>query len=75
MRGLIDRKGEQFGYFIGSRLYTLDDEMTGSIEGEFIVDITGQRIWRVVGDAVYSLDSSETIGFIGSELADEESLR
>ncbi len=75
MRGLIDKKGEQFGYFIGSNLYTLDDEVTGRIEGEYIVDTAGQRMWRVVGDAVYSLDSSETIGFIGSDLSDEESYR
>lgn len=75
MRGLIDKKGEQFGYFIGNVLYTLDDEITGRLEGEYITDVAGQRVWRVVGDAVYSLDSSETVGFIGSELADDESYR
>ena len=71
MRGLIDRKGEQFAYFEGPNLYTLDGEATGRIEGEYIVDMAGNPIWRIVGDAVYALDSSETIGYMGSELSDE----
>ena len=70
MRGLIDRKGEQFAYFDGNVLYTLDGDPTGRIEGEFIVDLAGNPIWRVVGDAIYALDSSETIGYMGSEIAD-----
>lgn len=71
MRGLIDRKGEQFGYFEGAILYTLDGDPTGSIEGEFIVDTAGNPMWRIVGDAIYALDSSETIGYIGSEISDQ----
>lgn len=71
MRGLIDRKGEQFAYFEGTTLYTLDGEATGRIEGEFIVDMAGSSMWRIVGDAVFTLDSSETIGYIGSELPDQ----
>lgn len=71
MRGLIDRKGEQFAYFVGNTLYTLDDEPTGRLEEAFIVDLSGNRMWRVVGDGVYSLDGSETIGYISSELPDE----
>ena len=71
MRGLIDRKGEQFGYLVGSVLYTLDDEPTGRLEGDFIVDLAGNRVWRVVGDAVYALDGSETIGYLSSEISDE----
>ena len=71
MRGLIDRKGEQFAYFEGTTLYTLDGEPTGHIEGEFIVDLAGNPMWRIVGDAVYALDSSETIGYMGSELSDQ----
>ena len=67
MRGLIDRKGEQFAYFVGSTLYTLEDEETGYIQGDFIVDLNGSRMWRIVGDGVYSLDGMETIGYIGSE--------
>lgn len=70
MRGLIDRKGEQFAYFVGNTLYTLDDEPTGRLEQKFIVDLSGNRMWRVVGDGVYSLDGMETIGFIGSEVPD-----
>lgn len=67
MRGLIDRKGEQFAYLQGNTLYTLEDEPTGRLEGEFIVDVAGNRVWRVVGDAVYSLDGMESIGYFGSE--------
>jgi hypothetical protein len=65
MRGLIDRKGEQFAYVEGNVLYTMDDEPTGRIEGKFIVDLAGNRMWRLVGDGVYSLNGMETIGFIG----------
>ena len=67
MRGLIDRKGEQFAYIDGNVLYTMDNEPTGRIEGNFIVDIAGNRMWRLVGDGVYSLDGMETIGFIGGQ--------
>jgi len=71
MRGLVDRKGEQFAYLQGSVLYTLDGEVTGRLEGEYIVDTAGNRIWRVVGDAVYSLDGMESIGYFGGEFASE----
>ncbi|RMG89746.1 MAG: hypothetical protein D6706_20735 [Chloroflexi bacterium] len=64
MRGLIDRKGEQIGYFVGDKLYTMDGEYTGRLEGEYIVNLAGERVWRVVGQGVYSLDQSETIGYI-----------
>ena len=71
MRGLIDRKGEQFAYFVGNTLYTLEDEPTGRLEKSFIVDLNGNRMWRIVGDGVYSLDGMETIGYISSETPDE----
>jgi hypothetical protein len=71
MRGLIDRKGEQFAYFVGNTLYTLEDEPTGRLEESYIVDLNGNRIWRIVGDGVYSLDGLETIGYISSETLDE----
>jgi hypothetical protein len=67
MRGLIDRKGEQFAYLQGSVLYTLEGEPTGQLEGEYIVDLSGKRIWRIVGDAVYSLDGMESIGYFSGE--------
>lgn len=67
MRGLVDRKGEQFAYLQGNVLYTLEGEPTGRLEGEFIVDTAGNRIWRVVGDAVYSLDGMESVGFFSGE--------
>lgn len=71
MRGLIDRKGEQFAYLQGSTLYTLDGEATGRREGDFIVDMAGKRVWRIVGDAVYSLDGMESIGYFSGEKPDD----
>lgn len=71
MRGLVDRKGEQFAYLIGNVLYTLGGEMSGRLEKPFIVDLAGNKIWRVVDDGIYALDGSETIGFISSEKRDE----
>jgi hypothetical protein len=47
----------------------LDGDPTGRIEGEFIIDLVGNPMWRIVGDAVYTLDGSETIGYIGSEIS------
>jgi hypothetical protein len=67
MRGLIDRKGEQFAYLHGTVLYTLEGDPTGRLEGEYILDTAGNRVWRIVGDAVYSLDGMESIGFFSSE--------
>jgi hypothetical protein len=67
MRGIIDRKGEQFGYVIAGRLFTLDDEVSGQLQGEFIIDLAGNPVWRIVGDGIYSLDGSETIGYLTSE--------
>lgn len=66
MRGLIDRKGEQFAYMVGNVVYTLDDEPTGRLEGDFILDLAGNQRWRVNGDGIYALDGSETIGFLSS---------
>lgn len=71
MRGLIDRKGEQFAYLIGNTLYTLEGEESGRLEGEYIVDLDGKRVWRVVGDGVYALNGMETIGYLGSERPEE----
>jgi hypothetical protein len=70
-RGLIDRKGELFAYLRGTTLYTLDDEITGTLEEGYIVDTAGNRVWRVEGDALRTLDGSETVGFFGSALADD----
>lgn len=71
MRGLIDRKGEQFAYLVGNVVYTLDGEPTGRLEDGYILDIVGNQRWRISGDGIYSLDSSETIGFLSSEAPDE----
>ena len=71
MRGLISPKGEQFGYLIGHTLFTMDDEPSGRLEGEYIVDLAGNPVWRVVGDGVYSLDGMETIGYLSAERPDD----
>ncbi len=71
MRGLVDRKGEQFAYLIGNTLYTMDDEPSGRLEGEFIVDLAGMPVWRVVGDGVYAVKGMETIGYITNERPDD----
>ena len=67
MRGLISPKGELFAYIEGSRLFTLDGEPSGQIEKDYIVDLAGNRVWRLIGDGVYTLDGNETIGYIGGE--------
>ena len=36
-----------------------------------ITDLAGNNVWRVVGHAVYTLDSSETIGYFSSRMADQ----
>ncbi|MBK6324432.1 MAG: hypothetical protein KA362_09225 [Chloroflexi bacterium] len=68
MRGLVDKKGEQFAVLRGQILYDLEDVATGKREGDFIVDLAGKRVWRIVGDGVYSLDGSESIGYFGSDM-------
>ena len=71
MRGLIDRKGEQFAYLIDNVLYTLDGEESGRLQKPFILDLAGNKVWRVVGDGIYSLDGNETIGYLSTERRDD----
>ena len=66
VRGLISPKGEIFAYIQGSDLFTLDHEQSGRVEGEFIVNLAGSPVWRLIGDGVYSLDRQETIGFLST---------
>jgi hypothetical protein len=68
MRGLIDRKGEQFAYLQSSTLYDLEGTATGRLQGEYIVDLQGSPVWRVIGHGIYALDGSESIGYIGSSV-------
>ena len=69
-RGLISTKGEVFAYLRGRQLYTLDEELTGRVEGQFIVDLNGQKKWRLVGDGVYTLDG-ETVGYLSEARPDQ----
>lgn len=71
MRGLVSPKGEQFGYVVGGVLYTMDDEPSGRLEKDFIVDLAGNIVWRVVGDGVYALNGMETIGYLTGQRADD----
>ncbi len=71
MRGLIDTKGEQFGYLRANTLYTLDGEPTGHLELNYIVDLSGKRIWRIIGDGVYALDGIKAIGYLTVNKADD----
>lgn len=72
MRGLVDRKGEQFAYLIGNMLYTMDGEPSGQMDGEYIVDLAGSPVWRVVGDGVYAVKGLETVGYLTEERRDDE---
>ena len=67
MRGIIDRKGEMFAYEQNGTIYTLDDEPTGRIQGDFVVDLAGNNVWRIVGDGLYTLVEMEPVGYLGAE--------
>lgn len=67
MRALIDPKGEAFAFVEGSRLYTLDGVLTGHIQGELVVDLSGSPVWRLYGDGVYTLNGMRSIGFLSEE--------
>jgi hypothetical protein len=71
MQSVFDRRGEQFAYLVGGMLYTLMNQPTGRLEQGFIVDLEGNPVWRVVGDGIYALDGSETIGYLGSSAPQE----
>ncbi len=66
-RGIVDTKGEVFALLAGDQLYTLDYELSGRIEGDFIVDISGKPVWRLMGDGVYTVDGIEPVGYISGE--------
>lgn len=67
MRGIVDKKGEQFAYIEGDVLYTIEGERAGTVGENFVYDLAGNKIWRVVGHGVYSLDGGQSIGFIMGE--------
>ncbi len=71
-RGLLDRKGELFAYLEGNVLYTLDGEVTGRLEGNYVVDTAGNQIWRVLNDGIFTLDGNEAIGYFSSWTPDDD---
>jgi hypothetical protein len=64
MRGIVDPNGEQFGYVRGDLLYTLDDEVSGRIKGQYVEDLAGNKVWRIIGDGVYNVDTLEPVGYL-----------
>ena len=52
-------------------IYTLDDEPTGHIQGDFVVDLAGNKVWRLVGDGLYTLREMEPVGYLGTEKRDD----
>jgi hypothetical protein len=71
MRGLIDTKGEQFAYLQANTLYTLEGEPTGRRKKDFIVDLAGNRVWRIIGDGIYALDGVKVIGYLTADKSEE----
>ena len=65
-QGMIDFKGEQFGFREGNYIFTLEGEKTGEIDGRVIVDLSGNPRWRIMGDAIYTL-KYEPVGYFGEE--------
>lgn len=70
-QGLIDFKGELFGFRMGNEIYTLDGEKTGVIDGRFVLDLRGSPRWQIMGDAVYTL-KYEPVGYFGTEYSGHE---
>ena len=66
MQGIIDFKGEVFGMREGNDIFTLDGEKTGMVVDNFVVDLKGSPRWRVMGDAIYTLQY-EPVGFFGTK--------
>ena len=64
MRGIVDKKGEQFAYLEGDVLYTIDGQKSGRLAEHFVYDLVGNKVWRRVGDGLYTLDGNQSIGFI-----------
>ncbi len=67
MRGLIDTKGEHFANLEGDHLYTIDGQLTGYLRDGYIVDLAGDKKWRVIGDGIYRLDGIQQVGFFGGD--------
>jgi hypothetical protein len=69
-RGVYDYKGELFAYLEGNTLFTVDGEMTGRLEGGYIVDTAGNQVWRVHDSGLYSLDEWINIGYLGGSASE-----
>jgi hypothetical protein len=70
VRSLVSPKGETFAYLQDDKLYTLEGEHTGYREGALIVDLAYTAVWRLHGDAIHTLDHSETIGYLATPIHD-----
>ncbi|KAB2903783.1 MAG: hypothetical protein KJ064_10405 [Anaerolineae bacterium] len=74
MRGLYDRRGECFGYVVGSKVYDLEHRQSGTRTPKEILDLTGQRVWHIDRDGLYD-EHWQCIGFIGSPVEDNHDYR
>lgn len=63
-RGIVDNKGEQFAYVEGDTVFTYEGEASGRLGKNYIYDLADNRVWRVVGDGIYTLDGNQPIGYI-----------
>ena len=72
VRGIVCNKGELFAYMQGDQLYTLEGELSGRIDGNFMVDLAGKKIWHLRGDGIYNLDGFEPFGYIGTPHIEDE---
>lgn len=63
-RGLYTRDGEVLGYMVGERIYDVEDQETGRLDGKVVYDRDGERRWLIEGDAIMDLRGN-VIGYLG----------
>ena len=63
-RGMYDRKGELFGYLVGTEIFDLDDTQKGYVRDGVIYAMNDERQFVIRGDALFSA-RDENIGYIG----------
>ena len=48
-----------------------EGEITGRIQGSFVVDLAGDPIWEIRGDGLYQPGSDRAKGYLGSPAGDD----
>ena len=69
-RGIYDKKGELFGYLVGTLIYDLDDTQKGFIRDGVIYAMNNEEQWILRGDGLFS-PRGESVGYIGESFAEE----